>query len=306
MDEKKEKEKSKTIEPQKHELPLGYESWSEKEKVNYLTEYVLVMLNSDINTRFPAALISAEAGKHFVDHGINEKTFRQYISVLSGSSSNRIGKKAGQTGYYILSDTSFQIGKDDKVLDEEKAVQREKYLYPIFAEWLLGNCDRVKDTSDKRGSNLGTWGNPDITGIMIREVLGEIEDIEIITLEIKITIDDWRYNIFESIAHKRFSNRSYFCFSHPEELIPKIDDDLRYYAEIFGVGILILPLKEDHYNELKTTKNKLKEDYFQVYSASDIIEYYSADFDKTHLHFRDRFLKALKINTKQELTLWGK
>lgn len=294
---------TKTASPRK-------KSMGKIEQVKWLAETILKHNEkTSVEKTMSGTDLISEIDKNYSQHGINENTLRQYLSVVANSSDSTINKPDRRRGFYILTEKEINSSspKEKSVEEESPVIQREKLLYPIFEQWLLGKGVRsAKDTSVNRNHDLGTWGNPDITGITIREVMGNLQDIEITTLEVKQSIENWKYNIFESVAHKRFSNRSYFCFSHPEDLIPKIDDDLRYYAEIYNIGVLILPMEKNDFGELTSSRKKeLKKDMFQNYSATDIIEYFSARSDRTHYHFRDRFLKALGIGNVGDLRDWG-
>ncbi|TGM10683.1 hypothetical protein EHQ81_18830 [Leptospira selangorensis] len=291
-------------------LPNEYSDIDKIDQVKFLATDVLTREKKDSPEKAISGSELVELiNQYYPDHGVNTNTLWQYLSVLANSSDNPINKPGRNKGFYVLSKTESKagLGIEPEQEDESHRIQREKLLYPIFSQWLLGKgVKRIKDTSSGRNQDLGTWGNPDITGIIIREVMGNLQDIEINTLEIKTSISNWKYSIFEAVAHKRFSNRSYYCFAHPENLIPKIDDDLRYYAEIYDIGILILPLEDKIYKKLTSEKgSEINSNVLTEYSATDIIEYFSAKKDNTHLHFRDRFLKALNINTEGELREWG-
>lgn len=168
-----------------------------------------------------------------------------------------------------------------------KKEQRERTLYPVFKQWLLlQGHDQVGITAEQSNCDLGTWSNPDLTGIRSHEMFGRISEIEIATIEVKQTAGNWQYDIFEAVAHIRFANRAYFAFAHPEETIRKLSDDMRAYAELYGLGILVLPMATGAYNAL-TCGNIA--DIGELY-ASDIIELYTARrYVVTH-EFRGRFL----------------
>ena len=191
--------------------------------------------------------------------------------------------------------------------DEKKRNEKEKHLYPLFKNWLFTQgFGRVKDTSATKNRDLGTWGNPDITGLKIHETLGKTTDIEIATIEVKTTLKDWKMWIFEAVAHKRFSNRTYFAFAHSEELLNKIEPDLKHYAELYGIGILILPISKDLAEKFNSDKKMTTNiDIEDDYTSTDIIEYASAHYQRTNYHFRSRFLTAISITTESLLHSWG-
>lgn len=102
---------------------------------------------------------------------------------------------------------------------------------------------------------MGKWGNQDITGIVVDESLGSY-DIELVTIEAKTTNKNYQYDFFEAVSHKRFSNRVYFSFASTANFLRENSDELRYYSELYGVGVVVIALEEPHFNEY--TEGKLQ------------------------------------------------
>jgi len=132
--------------------------------------------------------------------------------------------------------------------------KREEILYNLLAEWLSLQKYNAEVRADSRKGCK--WGNPDIVGIMlVDDPLGR-QQIEIGTIEAKISLADWRKEFFEAVSHKRFSNRSYFAFAIGANR-PIIDkntipyyEELRKYGEKYNVGILVVFLVVINYNKL--------------------------------------------------------
>lgn len=139
-----------------------------------------------------------------------------------------------------------------------------------------------------------------MVGLKIEDIYGH-PDIEITTIEIKLTEENWERWIFEAVAHTRFANRSYFSFLYPENLINKLDSiDIKLYAEHFGIGILVIAIDGQEYIKIKEKKpvsidqDKLK-----------IIEYHHAPYTQTNIKFRKKFLKSLDILELNKLYSFG-
>lgn len=277
------------------------------ERIEHYATKALEILNSkspDQST--PGQTLVNKIKELFPEHGINESTIWQYLSIIASSSDSKINKPGRNKGFYLVDTLDSNIKEEPLTEETKKNFQREKELYKLFSDWLLSKgVKKVKDTSNLKNQDLGYWGNPDITGIIPREILGELKEIEILTLEIKYSQYNWKQNIFEAVAHKRLSNRCYFCFAHQEDLISKIDADIRYYAEIYRIGILVLPMEEKDFIQLTTGIIPPNNELLKDYTSLDIIEYVSAPLDNTHFHFRDRFLSSIGVKKISELYDWG-
>lgn len=138
---------------------------------------------------------------------------------------------------------------------EEQAqyTKREAALYPVLRDWLAGRKFRAADTSNARGG--GTWGNPDVAGLRITEGLLGAREVELATVEAKVSMDRWRQLIFEAVSHKRFAHRAYFAFAFgtDEPALDRVPDvaALRQYAERFRLGILVVFMPEEMFKRLR-------------------------------------------------------
>ncbi|MBI5633306.1 MAG: hypothetical protein HZA15_07515 [Nitrospirae bacterium] len=290
-------------------LPAEFTAWDRPQQVDHIVTRIL-----EGKKAFAAEKsifgkdIFAQANKDFKEHSIPESTFHATLSGLVRSNTSKINCLGRRQGYYLTKDlSSIQDDNEAEAATEEKGkIEKEKLLYPIFVEWLFTHgFSKVRDTSSARNQDLGTWGNPDITGIKIHETFGKATDIEFVTIEVKSSPDNWKYWIFESVAHKRFSNRPYFAFAYPEEMLNKIDSDLKQYAEIYGIGILVLPLAKDVYDNINKKTSKAAQYKIAEYSSTDVIEISASQYSPTYYHFRGRFLKAIGINTERDHHDWG-
>ncbi|KZZ14866.1 hypothetical protein A3750_13115 [Oleiphilus sp. HI0079] len=232
---------------------------------------------------------------------ITPETFRVYLSMISKRQDTEINI-IGRKGYYLESLASEIEDSENTILDdlpEEESLFREENIYPFIKQWLIEKGhDRVADISSRK--NNGKWGNPDVIGINIEEIYSKPE-IEITTVEAKLTDESWEHWIFEAISHTRFANKAYFCFIHPETLINKLDaSGMKLYAEHYGIGVLVLAISNENYTELKNKQlNRLAAD------EVNIIEYHPAPTGNPHIKFRRKFYESLDILELKKLYEFG-
>ena len=117
---------------------------------------------------------------------------------------------------------------------------RESHLYPLIKAWLEASDYIAADVSALKTG--GKWGNPDLLGVSRVEILGAAE-IELVSVEAKVSETNWEQFIFEAVSHKRFANRSWYCYrtSTPYPALPK---NMAYYAERYKVGIIQIHLSD--------------------------------------------------------------
>ena len=180
-----------------------------------------------------------------------------------------------------------------------KRIQKEALLYTLLESWLVAQGYQSQDVS--AGRSLGKWGNPDVAGISALDSLNGLS-IELVTIEAKVSLDDWEKWIFEAVSHKRFANRSYFAFAHPEETVTKIPQDMRYYAELYNIGVLVLSMDNAKYKELQSGNLREPLDSEEV----EVIEIFSAPYNFVQPKYQLKFCNALGISCLKELYRWGK
>lgn len=238
-------------------------------------------------------------------------TFNIYISKVANSPDSKINCEGRKKGYYIDKVYEKIEEKNEKNKKEEEEVKAEikeskekgyileKDLYPILEDWLFQvDNERVKDVSSNR--KQGKWGNPDLIGIKVDNLFGATE-VELTSIEAKITNENWQQWIFESVAHTIFSNRSYFAFIHSENHINKIEPELKHYAESYKVGILIIAVDEKDFLDIKN-----KSPFVFTEDNYRILEYAPAPFNNPHIKFKKKFLKGLGIDEQKDLYNFGK
>lgn len=134
----------------------------------------------------------------------NEDSLGPYISFGLNTNDSSIVKANGKQGYFLSKTQKTIIQREEKTdrierKEDQKERNKEKVLYPALEAWLQTQGYKTKDTSQQK--TLGKWGNPDVSGLKTTDFIGT-KEIEITTIEAKISIDNWEYNIFEAIAHR--------------------------------------------------------------------------------------------------------
>lgn len=281
-------------------------------QVQYLSEYILEHLKATSTNKSKSTGEILKTYKELLSSypdlipEIPDNTFAVLLSKVSSEQYSRITCPGRKQGYYLE-----QLVVNIEKLDESQATAniekndngpeqiKEKHVYPILKQWLFEkDYDRVADISNQKTN--GKWGNPDLVGLNIEDIYGR-PDVEITTIEVKLTQDNWEEWIFEAIAHTRFSNRSYFAFLYPENLINKLDStEIKLYAEHFKIGILIIGIHIDDYVKIKSKQPaKLNPDNIKI------IEYFQAPFNQTHIQLRKKFLRVLDILELNKLYSFG-
>lgn len=199
-------------------------------------------------------LRSIESGE--LNISLGEGTMVSYLSRAANQDETS-GIVSGSNGYYLETPTMLP---EVKVADEQKvtsgkgktATIREQDFYPLMELWLNKKGYAAKDTSNLKSD--GRWGNPDIIGVERVDLFGAVE-IDVGSCEVKLGEDGWEQVIFESISHKRFANRSWFCHRVPDDEVP-LKKGMEYYAERYRVGLVQIILTDAELVELKSGSKK--------------------------------------------------
>lgn len=283
-------------------------------KSKLATEFILRnrMILSDVNAMLGKDIWDIFSkdfnnDKSLFDTPLARNTFIQYLSRHVSNEESKINCRGKGCGYYLseLIDYEKSVYNNDENNEQDIAAtvnnqnyvrQKEILLYPFLQDWLSAQGYRAKDVSQSRA--LGKWGNPDICGIL--HISGLQDLYEIVTIEAKVSLTEWEKWIFEAVSHRRFANRVYFAFIHPEEHRPKIPQDMRYYAELFNIGVLIMEVSEVYYKRFINGEIAAIDP-----EEVDIIEHYSAPFNFVQPKYQVKYLGTLGINRPQELWAWG-
>jgi hypothetical protein len=188
---------------------------------------------------------------------VTDGTIISYLSNAANNDNNSSIVSGGPKGGYWL-DESVKSYPEMKPVEEEHIKTEksgpvtilEKDLYPLVELWLEKKRYVAKDMSTLKSG--GRWGNPDIIGAERVDVFGMVE-IEMESCEIKLSEKNWEQMIFEAISHKRFSNRSWFCYRVIKDQTP-LPKGIEYYAEKYKIGIVQIILSDAELVDLKNNK----------------------------------------------------
>jgi hypothetical protein len=238
---------------------------------------------------------------------VAENTFIQYLSKLAHNPQSIISCEGRKQGYFLAEEAEKLVMEAKRQEPEykeskeaKKRVEREKLLYPLLMQWARTRGYNAGDTSTTKA--MGKWGNPDVAGVKVTEYLGAFS-IELLTIEAKTSFNDWEQLIFESVSHRRFANRAYFAFAHPKDLVGKsVGEEMLYYAELFGVGLLVIGVENKTYEKL--IQGELVDTLEP--EEVDIREFYSSPYHYVPLAQQKLFCsKALKCDDVTALVRWG-
>ncbi len=187
---------------------------------------------------------------------LTDGSMLSYLSYAANDDvDSRIVSGGPRRGYWI--DTSEKQEPEQKPVDEQIVEQgknkekiSEKDLYPLTELWLESKGYTAKDMSNLKAG--GKWGNPDIIGVDRVELFGAVE-MEISSCEVKLSDAAWEQMIFEAISHKRFSNRSWFCYRVAGEAAP-LPKGMEAYAERYRIGVVQIILSDKEVVDLKASK----------------------------------------------------
>ncbi|MEH1933615.1 MAG: hypothetical protein V7L14_07770 [Nostoc sp.] len=280
------------------------------QKVKISCEYILkcqekLDSNNTLSSKELFDMAQQEFPEQFTEFSKN--TFSQYLSYTVKDTESYINCLGRRKGYYISStakEVVEKLGENEEIpaRNEETTVarrQKETHLYPVLVSWLIAQGYQSSNVSSNR--SLGKWGNPDLAGVNALDNFNGLS-LEVVTIEAKTSLENWEQWIFEAVSHRRFANRSYFAFAHPEETISKIPQDIRYYAELYNIGVIVLSLENETFQKLigGTLQNPLESE------DVDIVEIYSAPYNFVQPKYQIKFCNALGITCAKELYQWGK
>ena len=251
--------------------------------------------------------VLAEAKRSTIPFEVADGTFKMYLGrIASRLESPIVSKGRGKGGGFYISSVSTETATavlEQATVDNapeaiRARVEKEKLLYQILTEWLVSQGYRTKDISSVRA--LGKWGNPDVAGIQIHDHFGSIE-LEVATIEAKVSAMNWKQDIFEAISHRRYANRAYYAFAVPEDSARKESEEMRYYSQKFGIGVLTVVLSNEVYSRL--TNGDLSEPVSP--DDAEVKEVHSPLTDLVPIRYRREFCEAIGITRIEDLGSWG-
>ena len=147
------------------------------------------------------------------------------------------------------------------------------------------------------GKSLGPWGNPDVVGIQTLDILGNWH-VQTVSVEIKVNSQNWQRDIFEAVSHRRYFDRSYFCYPVLANN-RQISEEMKDYAELYSVGVLLIELADSEIPKLNQGQD-LDENNLSV------TEVCPAPYSPVSPKYRRLSFDALEISGLESLFDWGK
>lgn len=226
---------------------------------NYLQQEGYVSADRSASSKILVSAITKAMNNGSLDVELTPGTILSYISYSANrDNDSRIVSGGPHSGYWYEAEIAQPTDKPIEEASVQDAQGRpvsltERDLYPLMELWLSTKFDTAKDTSTLKSG--GKWGNPDIVGVTRVEMFGSVE-IEVGSCEVKLSELNWEQFIFEAISHKRFANRSWFCYrvTNQNQPLPK---GMEFYAERYKVGIVQVTLSDDELAQLKSSKQAL-------------------------------------------------
>jgi hypothetical protein len=132
-----------------------------------------------------------------------------------------------------------------------EAALYDPFHYAVRNGYVKDNDIRryVSDETAKQGrrNTGGKWTRPDITLIAIRTFLYLPKQLEVISFEIKPSMDVALEGVFEAAAHSAFAHRSYVAFPDPnpgsnEQIDDPLFDRIFDECERFGIGLILFDI----------------------------------------------------------------
>lgn len=240
------------------------------------------------------------------DGRLAENSLYNYLNHAAQKDNNSGIISLGPHRGYWLDEAALTTAKKIEGAEQEEAaperrnrVKREATLYEPVRRWLLASNYRAETIADMRGG--AKWSNPDVIGMKVSRNFG-LTDIEIVSVEVKTGDTNWRQDIFEAIAHKRFANRVYYCYPVSEGL-DKLDEEIRRYSELYRVGILQIFLEKDMLESIYSSRSTAD---LPKLGASDIVdEKIPAPYDFIPPRYQIDFLKSLELEDEGDLWNFG-
>ncbi len=194
--------------------------------------------------------------KGVCNEDIPENTFVATLSMLSQQSSSvsYIKSVEGKRGYYVDLNLSGNDTGADFITKKCDAKIKESDLYDSIGLWLGSKVFVVNDIANKRKGEK--WQNVDVLGLSTYNYCGT-QCVEVYSVEVKLSIDNWRQDLFEAVSHSMFANYSYFAFMIKASDVEKIDENLKMYAHKFNIGLLAVAITDKHWEKVKQHSEKI-------------------------------------------------
>lgn len=257
------------------------------------------------------------AGKKIVDEifsespGLSYNTIYAYMSDNARKRLNNVVSGRNRGGYWIdnsinASSEGATTPKEETKITIEKNSIYEIHLYPLLKNWMMARCQYKYVNIVANNKKGGVWGNPDIVALDVTDYIG-LFDIEVVSIEAKISIYDWRRLIFEAVSHKRFSNRVYFAFRviKDSEFDQATADEMSSYAEKYNIGLIKIVLPDDAMKKLSSLSVDDESKFVEYYDS--IEEIHPPPYENVPVSVKAKFIReTLGIITKEDMFDFGR
>ena len=270
-----------------------------REKVAALAEYALARLGShgEDSPKYSNEIVAAIKELHpAIASDIADSTLKVYLNTAPASNPRVISLGTAR-GYYYDGTGAASILEEQSFQPEPEPGERrnkEAKLYEHIKNWLIANGYRAKIVA--QGKSLGPWGNPDVVGIQTIDILGNWQ-AQTVSVEVKLSNLNWQRDIFEAISHRRYFDRSYFCYPVLANN-RQIAEELKDYAELYSVGILLVELAPSELEKLNRGDN-LDADNLSITEACP------APYAMVMPKYRKLAFTAIGISDLGGLFAWG-
>jgi hypothetical protein len=227
----------------------------------------------------------------------NKITFGTFTTYLNKAPTlnPRVISLGTARGYYYDRSGQASILESPAALEEPASRHKEAQLYEHVKNWLDANGYSARVVAN--GKSLGPWGNPDVVGIQVLDILGSWE-AQTVSIEVKLSNQNWQRDIFESVSHRRYFDRCYYCYPVLANN-RQVPEELKDYAELYSIGILLVELASSELEKLSRG---------QVLDANylSITEVCPAPYASVMPKYRKAAFSSLGISDLQSLFAWAK
>ena len=207
-------------------------------------------------------------------------------------------KRGRNGGYFVIAAPENSASETDATPRTKRSGTLEKHFYPLIARWLEDEKEFVYTNYEIANKKVGgKWGNPDVVGLNLVNKLGFFA-VDVVTVEVKPTMANWREFIFEAVSHKRFSDRVYFAVrmaGRDSDELPDLTD----YCKKFGIGLVASDMSNAQYDQLVHWPSlDEQEKVLLLESLSEVVE---APLDEVSVSLKVKFLQDLGFKERDDL-----
>ena len=289
------KDRSLPVDPRDSRYFAGLDAISQQ--IYYIAARALLALEANHCDRChkPSSIFqkAIDNGDIMPDFGLDN--FETILAQRVANQGLGIISPMGVNGYYFSGAISKLEPETEDEVDAEELYNphKERVFYVPVENWMVRRGLISREVSRMR--ILGAWSNPDLLGLKLTDCIQGM-DIDIISVEVKLSREGWRHNIFQAVSHKRYANRVYFAFAEPRgEQDVNFYEELRYYCDVYGIGVLSIQVEDKPYYDFMTGGEDLQPEDMNV------VELFSSSYRYVPPRYQNVLLNALGIRNKDDL-----